>query len=924
MAQMLLLVALGLLGASAQHDPVADPKAIVFSQDGTARFTVLTSALIRMEWSQHKQFEDQESYSFVNRRLPVPKFTVTRPTPTSLVIETDDVVMTYKPQVNPVGNDTCTTAVQGHDAVCNDFAPCSNYHTKTQPTGSLTQAQCCDACNRLDDCNVWIHGGDNCWTLTQAVGTKPASDRTVGGRFNQGFTNETLSVLIKSTKVTWSPGTVPTDNLLGTVYSLDGVTGAVDLNCTAGQATVSMHCTLAPFSRSGWALYDDTGSWVIDNTTEWLATRPMLEQDMYLFGHGLDYKRAIADFIAVAGPVPSIPRFVLGVWWSRYWPYTAEDLEDIAVGYRQHGVPLDILVSDMAWHFHNESSIDWGGYQWSPSLFPEPDTFKAWLAANDLHTVLNLHLRPIQAGVAPSYPAFAQALGLNPNGTIDIPSANLSFPYNQSVANLLRTDKKFAEAYLNIALDDVGMNWWWLDDDPHWVARMLYEHSTKQRGEGQGLTFSRWGGLGSHRYPIGFSGDVFIHWDSLAFQTTFTVRSANVLFWWSHDIGGHRSEDDQAYDGELYLRWLQWGAYAPILRTHPKPDPLIERRPYGWPLPLAEYMMDAMRLRARHVPQLHTALENFTVTGLSPLRGLYIEHPDMDGAYAHNDSYFFCDHLFAAPVTSPVRNDTGLANKTFWIPPGTWIDTVTQLPVTGSVILTKFYTLWEIPVYARAGYVQALGPEVDQDNAWGYALNAPRSITWRFWLGDADAGSGFVTDQVFGRYSVEYTLSDDATTIQIDLKADQAREAVFEFPQTYPIESVTCADADITLTYDARTLTNTLVLASTVTTTTVTVKFQAPVNDKLLTSVPFAAIRKRAHVIKQTVDLALHNPSQVATRLYVLVNSAQRINANATAATVEAELKDFKANVDNAMYLLTHSADIDQDLRTKLKAWLTM
>jgi alpha-glucosidase len=42
------------------------------------------------------------------------------------------------------------------------------------------------------------------------------------------------------------------------------------------------------------------------------------------------------------------PRFALGVWWSRYWPYTAEDLEDIARGYASHSIPLDVLVSDMA------------------------------------------------------------------------------------------------------------------------------------------------------------------------------------------------------------------------------------------------------------------------------------------------------------------------------------------------------------------------------------------------------------------------------------------------------------------------------------------------------------------------------------------------------------------------------------------------
>lgn len=73
---------------------------------------------------------------------------------------------------------------------------------------------------------------------------------------------------------------------------------------------------------------------------------------------------------------------------------------------------------------------------------------------------------------------------------------------------------------------------------------------------------------------------------------TRVVLCTQVLFWWSHDIGGHRSNRDfAAYDPELYLRWLQWGTHAPILRTHPQPDPLVERRPYGYGLPIVQYWL---------------------------------------------------------------------------------------------------------------------------------------------------------------------------------------------------------------------------------------------------------------------------------------------------------------------------------------------
>ena len=85
---------------------------------------------------------------------------------------------------------------------------------------------------------------------------------------------------------------------------------------------------------------------------------------------------------------------------------------EIADGYAAHTIPIDTLVSDMAWHFHNESQIDWGGYAWSPELFPEHSLFQSTLKERGLNMVLNLHLNAVHYGADPGYFTFANKLGI--------------------------------------------------------------------------------------------------------------------------------------------------------------------------------------------------------------------------------------------------------------------------------------------------------------------------------------------------------------------------------------------------------------------------------------------------------------------------------------------------------------------------------
>lgn len=540
------------------------------------------------------------------------------------------------------------------------------------------------------------------------------------------FTAETLTIsfVLNGNEVTWHPGTPDTGNLLGTTRTLDGALG--------DKTKEPIEPGLV--SRDGWALVDDSTRPLFDSANfdftkgeqspwPWVILRQKGDrQDWYFFGYGHDYKQALEDYVKVAGRIPLPPRFAFGTWWSRYWAYSDQELDDIVRGFRQNDVPLDVLVIDMDWHLNYEQlkargetdqsdhRLGWSGYTWNPLLFPYPGPFLSNLHREGLKATLNLHPA---SGVQPweqAYPAMARAMGMDP-------AARKYVPFDI-------TNKKFATNYMDILhhpLEKEGIDFWWLDwqqepntqtpgVNPTWWLN--YVHFSDQEREGKRpLLFHRWGGLGNHRYQIGFSGDTVSVWDSLAFQPWFTATAANVGYaYWSHDIGGHMPG---AVDPELYLRWIQFGVFSPILRTHTTKNPDSERRIWAYPEPFSDDMRDAFHLRYALQPYIYTEARRTYDTGVAFLHPLYYDWPDADEAYTNKAEYRFGDAFIVAPVTKPVDKDTQLASESVWLPEGEWIEWPSGAHLTGSKTVQRNFSIKQVPVYVRAGAIVPMQPPMN-------------------------------------------------------------------------------------------------------------------------------------------------------------------------------------------------------------------
>lgn len=206
--------------------------------------------------------------------------------------------------------------------------------------------------------------------------------------------------------------------------------------------------------------------------------------------------------------------------------------------------------------------------------------------------------------------------------------------------------------------------------DPLFLLNHLHYRDMERRVDGRvvrrPVIFSRYAGPGSHRTPIGFSGDTHATWDSLAFQAYMTATAANAAFtYWSHDIGGHtRGQKDDA----LYARWVQFGCLSPILRLHSSNNPYINHMPWSYGIEACEAACAAMRLRHQLVPYIYSCNWK-THTDTEPLvMPMYYLHPRQSDAYAAPAQYWFGRQLVVAPFSSPPDITTGLSRQTVWLP----------------------------------------------------------------------------------------------------------------------------------------------------------------------------------------------------------------------------------------------------------------
>ena len=251
-----------------------------------------------------------------------------------------------------------------------------------------------------------IHHGDRNKQLVLST-----SELTLKFTIGKPLSSETLSIQFKSNGTIWHFGDKDPGNLGGTFRTLDNRNGQVNLEPGL-------------ISRSGWSVIDDTNTLVF-NDDGWLEPRNAHPnaKDLYFFGFGDNFQDCINTYRKMTGPVPLLPRWVLGNWWSRYWRYNQNQIISLIQEFQDNEVPLSVLIIDMDWHITDtgNDSSGWTGYTWNRKLFPDPTTLIRHIHERGLKTALNLHPADGIHSHEAQYQDFAIRMGINPDSGDPIP-----------------------------------------------------------------------------------------------------------------------------------------------------------------------------------------------------------------------------------------------------------------------------------------------------------------------------------------------------------------------------------------------------------------------------------------------------------------------------------------------------------------------
>lgn len=513
----------------------------------------------------------------------------------------------------------------------------------------------------------------------------------------------------------------------------------------------------------------------------------------YVYIHGPTPAQVSTRFTALTGRPPMWPRWSLGYQQSRYSYPSQRRLLEIAREFRERDIPADVLYLD----------IDYmDGYRvftWNPDSFPDPAGLMRDLDRLGFQAVMI-----IDPGVKvdPRYRIAREGLGGDhfvtwPDGR---PFVGRVWPGDSYFPDFAqRGTRRWWGSHLTELLE-MGVDGIWNDmNEPAlWggtipgpvrmgeggrpfdmrrmhnlygfhMAQTAWEASLQARPERRPFILTRAGFAGQQRFTTVWSGDNRSRWPDMArgLRIALGLGLSGVAMN-GMDVGGFIGSPDP----ELFVRWMQLGAFTPFFRNHTgkKSGP---QEPWAFGPDVESLAREAIALRYGLLPLWYTLMRESHESGSPMIRPMFWHYPDDDRSYrrAFQHQFMVGDALLVAPVL-----DQGQRRQEVFLPPGRWLDRIRNVVLEGDTVVVLPASLGAIPRFLRAGGIVPRQPPASRVNATGpdtlildIFADAPYG---NFLLYDDDGLSNAYREGDFRQTQFEFVRERDHLTVTRTVERD--------------------------------------------------------------------------------------------------------------------------------------------------------
>lgn len=437
------------------------------------------------------------------------------------------------------------------------------------------------------------------------------------------------------------------------------------------------------YSIDGFASIDDSkSSLILENGS--FKKRDNIGIDTYVFLYNKDFYYCLNDYFMLTGYPPLIPRYALGNWWVKDELYNEVDIAHIIKKFEMNNIPISMFLLN---RWHNDS--------YNPS-----DTFK------DISMLIKyFNSKNIKLGLALNdVNSFKKGSVVNDKLKQYVPvDKNGDIPFNLF-------DTRTIDAYLKLLitpLTNIGINFYSINSfNKNELVRLmmlkhyLYYNNFKDKRHIISGYNSK---IASHRYPVIYSGDTTVCWESLKKIPKLLTTSSNLgVSFITYDIGGTK---DGIEDNELFTRYVQLGVFSPILRLGSNSGKYYKREPWKWGLKTTKIVTDYLNLRYKLIPYIYTESYKYSKYGKPLIEPIYYKYPELYDDSLYNNEYYFGSSFLISPITTKKDYIMNRVIQKIFIPEGIWYDYLSGKKFIGNKKYVSFYKDEEYPIFVKAGSI---------------------------------------------------------------------------------------------------------------------------------------------------------------------------------------------------------------------------